>query len=137
MAETAVERRGVSIALACRTFGVSETCYRYSPKLKDENEAIADLLTGLTDARKTSGFGLCFLHLRNVKGHPWNHKRVYRIHCQLELNPRIKPRKRLKRDKPDVLAVPDAPNVTWSMDFASRTFGSWQIASAMAVPFGC
>jgi putative transposase len=24
---------------------------------------------------------------------------------------------RLKRDKPDVLAVPDAPNVTWSMDF--------------------
>ena len=32
MAETAVERRGVSIALACRAFGVSETCYRYSPK---------------------------------------------------------------------------------------------------------
>jgi hypothetical protein len=27
----------------------------------------------------------------------------------------IKPRKRLKRDKPDALAVPDAPNVTWSM----------------------
>ena len=50
MAETAVERRGVSIALACRAFGVSETCYRYSPKLKDENDVIADLLTGLTDA---------------------------------------------------------------------------------------
>jgi len=81
MAETAVERRGVSIALACRAFGVSETCYRYSPKLKAENEVIADLLTGLTDARKTWGFGLCFLHLRNVKGHPWNHKRVYRIYC--------------------------------------------------------
>ena len=79
MAETAVERRGVSIALACRTFGVSETCYRYGPKLKAENEEIADLLVGLTDARKTWGFGLCFLHLRNVKGHPWNHKRVYRI----------------------------------------------------------
>ena len=63
---------------------------------------IADLLTGLTDARKTWGFGLCFLHLRNVKGHPWNHKRVYRIICELELNLRIKPRKRLKREKPDV-----------------------------------
>lgn len=23
------------------------------------------------------GFSLCFLHLRNVKGHPRNHKRVY------------------------------------------------------------
>lgn len=123
MAETAVEQRGVSIALACRAFGVSETCYRYSPNLKDENEEIADLLTGLTDARKTWGFGLCFLHLRNVKGHPWNHKRVYRIYCELELNLRIKPRKRLKREKPDVLAVPDAPNVTWSMDFMADRLG--------------
>jgi putative transposase len=112
MAKTAVERRGASIALACRAFGVSETCYRYSPKLRDENDEIADLLTGLTEARKTWGFGLCFLHLRNVKGHQWNHKRVYRIYCELELNLRIKPRKRLKRDKPDALAVPDAPNVT-------------------------
>jgi putative transposase len=74
MAAKAVEHRGVSIALACRAFGVSETCYRYSPLLSDENELIADLLVGLTAARKTWGFGLCFLHLRNVKGHPWNHK---------------------------------------------------------------
>ena len=40
MAETAVARRRVSIALACRTFGVSETCFRYSPKLRDEKQAI-------------------------------------------------------------------------------------------------
>jgi putative transposase len=33
------------------------------------------------------------------------------------LNFRIKPRKRLKRDKPDALIVPDAPNMVWSMDF--------------------
>ena len=70
MAENAVARRGVSIALACRAFGISETCYRYSPKLRAENEETADLLVGLTDAHKTSGFGLCFLHLRNVKGYP-------------------------------------------------------------------
>ena len=94
MAENAVARRGASIALACRTFGVSETCYRYGPKLRAENEEIADLLTGLTDARKTWGFGLCFLHLRNVKGHPWNHKRVYRIYCALELNLRSEPLRR-------------------------------------------
>ena len=123
MAENAVARNGVSIALACRAFGASETCYRYSPKLKDENEEIADLLVGLTDARKTWGFGLCFLHLRNVKGHPWNHKRVYRIYCALELNLRIKPRKRLERDKPDALAVPEAPNITWSMDFMADRLG--------------
>ena len=55
MAENAVARRGASIALACRAFGVSETCYRYGPKLRTENEEIADLLTGLTDARRTWG----------------------------------------------------------------------------------
>jgi putative transposase len=117
MAEKAVAERGVSIALACRAFGVSETCYRYSPKLDEENERIADLLVGLTQARRSWGFGLCFLHLRNVRGHTWNHKRVYRIYCELALNLRIKPRKRLKREKPEDLAVPDAPNTVWSMDF--------------------
>ncbi len=101
MAGKAVAKHEVSIALACRTFSVSETCYRYSPKLSDENEEIADLLVGLTNAKKTWGFGLCFLYLRNFKGHVWNHKRVYRIYCELELNLRIKPKKRLKRDKPD------------------------------------
>jgi hypothetical protein len=59
MAATAVEQRGVSVAVVCRTFGVSETCYRYSPLLSDENEQIADLLVGLTDARKTSDFAIC------------------------------------------------------------------------------
>lgn len=113
----AVAMKGVSIALACRAFDVSETCYRYSPRLDDENEQIADLLLGLTKAKKTWGFGLCFLYLRNVQGHCWNHKRVYRIYRELELNLRIKPRKRLKREKPDELAVPEAPNLVWSMDF--------------------
>jgi putative transposase len=123
MAGKAVAKHDVSVALACRTFGVSETCYRYSPLLSDENEEIADLLLGLTDAKKTWGFGLCFLHLRNLQGHVWNHKRVYRIYCELALNLRIKPRKRLKRDKPDALAVPEAPNLTWSMDFMADRLG--------------
>ena len=37
---------------------------------------------------------------------PVNHKRVYRIYKELELNLRIKPRKRLSREKPEPLAVP-------------------------------
>jgi len=55
MAKTAVEQRGVSIALACRAFGVSETCYRYSPKLKDENEEIADLLVAFRGLPQRTG----------------------------------------------------------------------------------
>jgi putative transposase len=108
MAQTVIQSQGVRVALACRAFGLSETCYRYGPKLRSQNEEIAELLIELTQAHKTWGFGLCFLHLRNVKGHPWNHKRVYRIYRELELNLRIKPRKRLVREKPDELAVPEA-----------------------------
>lgn len=59
MAGKAVALRGVSIALACRTFEDSETCYRYSAKLNNGNEQIADLLIGVTRAKKTWGFGLC------------------------------------------------------------------------------
>ncbi len=113
----AVERRGVSIALACRTFTVSETCYRYSAKLNDDSVQIADLLIGLTRAKRNWGFGLCFLYLRNVRGYHWNHKKIYHIYRELELNLRIVPRKRLKRDKPDILAVPKSHNMVWSMDF--------------------
>lgn len=50
LAVKAVAIKGVSIALACRAFEVSETCYRYSPKLDDENEQIADLLLGKPSA---------------------------------------------------------------------------------------
>lgn len=48
-----------------------------------------------------------------------NHKRIRRTYRALELNLRIKPNKRLVREKPEPLAVPDAPNVIWSMDFMS------------------
>ena len=35
----------------------------------------------------------------------------------MQLNLRIKPKKRLKRDKSEPLTVPDKPNETWSMNF--------------------
>ena len=73
----------------------------------------------LTQVHKRWGFGLCFLYLRNVKGYGWNHKRVYRIYRELELNLRIKPRRRIKRDRPDPLGETTAINQVWSMDFMS------------------
>lgn len=106
MAKQLVQQREISIRLACETYGISETCYRYQASLSADNRIIADLLLRLTHNQRNWGFGLCFLYLRNVKGHPWNHKRVYRIYRELELNIRIKPKKRITRDKPDALAIP-------------------------------
>jgi putative transposase len=117
MAKEVVQQRGVAIRLACTVFSISESCYRYQSQFNAENEQIANWLIRLTDNNRTWGFGLCYLYLRNVKNFCWNHKRIYRIYRELELNLRIKPRKRLVRDKPEVLAVPQAINQVWSMDF--------------------
>ena len=107
----------VSIALACEVFSISETCYRYQAKLSSENLLIADWLLRLTQTHKRWGFGLCYYYLRNTKGFTWNHKRIYRIYRELELNLRIKPRRRIKRDRPEPLSVPQQINQIWSMDF--------------------
>jgi putative transposase len=42
---------------------------------------------------------------------------VFRIYKKLELNLRIKPRKRLVREKPPALTVPQGINQVWSMYF--------------------
>jgi hypothetical protein len=101
MAQKVVRDIGIPIRLACAIFSVSETCYRYEAKSNAENELIR-----LTDNNRSWGFGLCYLYLRNVKNFTWNHKRIYQIYRALELNLRIKLRKRLVRDKPDVLVEP-------------------------------
>lgn len=117
MALCTVQTRGISIRLACDIFKISQTCYRYVPRLSSENSEIADWLARLTRNQRNWGFGLCFLYLRNVKQFGWNHKRVYRIYRELELNLRIKPKKRLVREKPEPLAEPAGINQIWSMDF--------------------
>lgn len=96
---------------------ISQTCFRYQPKLNEENEQIAQWLELLVKRKKNWGFKLCFLYLRNVKGFKWNHKRVYRIYCEMELNLRIKPKRRLYREEPEKLMVPENINQVWSMDF--------------------
>ena len=117
MAQQAVANHQVSIRLACSAFSVSESCYRYQALLNDENTEIGERLVDLTEQHSDWGFGQCFLYLRNVEGKPWNHKRVYRIYCELALNLRIKPRRRLKRQAPEPLKGPIKANQIWSMDF--------------------
>jgi hypothetical protein len=112
MARSAIEGGHTTIRHACQTLVLSGTCFRYQHKASEENARIADWLIRLTTPFKEWGFGLCFLHLRNVKGFGWNHKWIYLIYRELELNLRIKP---IVREKPEPLAVPETINQVWSM----------------------
>jgi len=42
MAQAVVAAKGIRIRMACVAFGVSESCYRYQPKLGSENDEIAN-----------------------------------------------------------------------------------------------
>lgn len=114
MAQRVVSESKANIRVSCKVFSISETCYRYQAKLSTENDEIADWLLRLSVTHKRWGFGLCFLYLRNIKGYDWNHKRVYRIYRELELNLRIKPKRRIKRDKPSAIRCESLPReVLW------------------------
>ncbi|AVL75971.1 hypothetical protein CEQ08_20565 [Providencia rettgeri] len=67
LAQEVVKQNKMSIALACRTFCLSEVCYRYTATLSNENAFIAEQLILLTQKQRNWGFGLCFLYFRNVK----------------------------------------------------------------------
>lgn len=117
MAKIAVETKNIRVSMALEIFSISKSCFKYESKLKDENAVIADWLLRITENQRNWGFGLCFLYLRNIKGFTWNHKRVYRIYKELELNMRIKPKRRIIREVSETLAVPHTINECWSMDF--------------------
>jgi putative transposase len=137
MAARAVAEKGMPITLACVAFGISESCYRYQPKLQAENTQIADWLVRLTENNRNWGFGLSFLYLRNVKGYGWNHKRVYRIYRALELNLRIRPKKRMVREKPEALTVPHT--LTRGLREAERVMvgeASVNVGAANKRPYG-
>lgn len=116
---------GTPVTELCREHGMSSAAfYKWRAKYGGMDASLMARMKeleaenmGLTSRQRNWGFQLCFLYLRNVKGFKWNHKRVYRIYRELELNLRIKPKRRLYRDKPEPLAVPQNINEVWSMDF--------------------
>lgn len=64
------------------------------------------------------GFKKMYQVIRN-QGYSWNHKRIRRIYCELNLNIRRKPKKRLPAREPKILVQPLKPNYCWSLDFMS------------------
>ena len=77
-------------------------------------------LTTLVAAKSRWGFWKCCDRLW-LDGHPWNHKRLWRIYCQLRLNLPRRTKKRLPLRLRQPLLVMPQPNAVWAMDFMSDT----------------
>ena len=103
--------------MACRTVGISDSVYRYQPDTQ-KDEPVIQALQKAVERYPAYGFSKLFTILRRW-GYPWNHKRIYRLYCELNLNKRRRGKKRLPTRKPEPLAVPDTLNQSWSIDFMS------------------
>jgi putative transposase len=114
-----IEVHGLSKTRACDCAGLSRSAW-YRP-LKDwmsHDRPVIEALLGLAENKPGLGFWKLHRRLRR-QGHAWNHKRVHRVYCALQLNIRRRAKKRLPSRDPQPLMVPTAPNQVWSADFMS------------------
>ena len=97
---------------------ISKTAYYYKSKKREGDIEIECYLKSLAESHKRWGFDKMMLKAKSDKK-PWNHKRVYRIYCELGLNIRVKPRKRIPKGEAKMLLQPLQANYCWSIDFMS------------------
>ena len=102
---------------ACRVVGISDSVYRYTPETA-KDEPVIQALQKVVERYPAYGFSKLFKILQRW-GHSWNHKRVYRLYCALNLNKRRRGKKRLPTRNPEPLAVPTTLNQSESIDFMS------------------
>lgn len=76
------------------------------------------MLKELAEKCRRYGFEKMYQKIRQ-ESYGWNHKRVYRIYCDMQLNLRRKPKKRLPSREKIALTQPEKMNMSWSMDFMS------------------
>lgn len=107
---------GLSERTACKLVGLSRTAYRYQARPREES-ALRERLKTL--AAEHSRYGYLMLHgLLKAEGLVTNKKRTWRLYTEEGLQVRTKKRKKLTRPRLP-MAVPEAPNQRWSMEFVS------------------
>jgi putative transposase len=118
MIEMFRQEHQLSLNQAMRLASISKRAYYYRPKKSSGDKEIAIYLIGLAETHKRWGFDKMKLKAKTDKKF-WNHKRIYRVYCELGFNIRIKPRKRIPKGEAKMLVQPLKPNICWSIDFMS------------------
>jgi putative transposase len=112
-----VTEHGLSVAQACRAVRFSRAAYYRAPRSAVSRDAeVITALQRVLERSPRAGFWKCFDRLRR-KGHPFNHKRVYRVYCALKLNLPRRTRRRVPKRLRQPLEAPKVLNGIWAMDF--------------------
>jgi len=101
---------------------MSRSGFRYQVQKRNDEEIIK-LLSEIAERKPRWGFKKMNAYLKN-QGYNWNHKKVYRVYCEMNLNLRKKPKKRLPIRERKPLIVPAVANISWSVDFMSDSLMS-------------
>lgn len=106
----------MSVDQACRAASVSRSAWYRRPSHIIGDGQVIEALNDLMGRWPRWGFWKCFGWLRS-QGYEWNHKRVWRIYCDMSLNlPRRKKRMVLTRERQTLTVLP-AANESWALDF--------------------
>jgi putative transposase len=114
-----IKAHNLSARRSCECLGLSRAAhYRESVRREDRDAEVISTINALIDRHPRYGFWKSFKLLRS-QGRPWNHKRVYRVYCNLRLNQKRRAKRRLPMRVKQPLLVPRQPNQVWSADFMS------------------
>ena len=116
-----VSRSGLPVQRACQAAGLSRATYdRPVVNWAQRDGPVIEALTTLGATKPRWGFWKYVDRLR-FTGHRWNHKRLWRVYCQLRLNLPRRTKKRIPARVVQPLDVIPQPNVVWAVDFMSDT----------------
>ena len=118
-AKLLVAEHELSVLRACAIVRFSRAAYYREPQAALERDAeVIAALQAVVEKHPRQGFWKCYRRMRR-QGHPWNHKRVYRVYCALQLNLPRRTKKRLPTRVRQPLDAPASLNTVWALDFMS------------------
>lgn len=112
---------GLSVAHACQAVSLGRASFYRTPRnWRIADAAVIDALNEQLKKSPRAGFWKCYQRIRRA-GHGFNHKRVYRVYCQMGLNLRRRTKRVLPKRIAQPLEVSLFPNCQWALDFMHDT----------------
>jgi len=128
-----IAEHALPIVRACQVARLSRAAY-YKPGLdwaERDHEVIAALQAIVVEEQRW-GFWKCHDRLR-AQGFSWNHKRTWRVYCQLRLNLPRRTKRRVPKRERQPLVVEPRMNAAWALDFMRDTLYSGKVFRTLNV----